>query len=438
MTLFTRRILYTSATALFVAIAPAVIFYAQGYRFDPRSVRVLKTGAIRLQTSPRTLQVSIDGKAFKRASPSLLRNLLPGNYTVTLQSVGYQPWSGNVKISANSVSALDADLIRSNPDRLSLGFERVLATAFNPAKNSLAILSGRSTDMVIGVLELDKAVYQNLARIPSQPQADVVIAWSSHGKFLAVNQPGRTLSLIKPDDGTAVRLPIGADLPYQKIIWDPANDNLLYGLADQSLWQIDAFAQKTRVVASPNIVDIGFDRSSLWAVRDLETASQLQLLNPFGHNSVNRRYTIYQPVSGLLTVSSNRFLVQSRDQVIALDAETQTLRSLTLSTVSQTLPSRDAKRVLLVNREEVWLADLSALTFSLVGRYTDLNGAGWTPSEDTVLLSANGALLAVSLSNPAARAGSLPDFPNVEHLFMLNESDVVVLERNSVEVIKLF
>ncbi len=438
MTVITRRILYTSATILFVAVAPGVIFYAQGYRFDPRSVRVLKTGAIRFQTLPRTLQVSIDGKEFRRTNPSLLRNLRPGDYTLTLRSAGYQPWSGKVKISANSVSVLNVDLLRSNPTRSALAFERVLATAYNSTKNSLAIVSSRGTDFVIGLFELDKAAYQNLVRIPNQPPADVVIAWSSRGKFLAVNQPGGTLNLIKSDDGTSVPLPAGADLTYQKVIWDPVNDNLLYGLTDESLWQIDVFAKTTRVVASPNIVDFEFERSSLWVIRNLGETRQLQLLDPFGHNSVNRKYTLDQAVSGLLAISNEGFLMQSRDQIMMLDAEAQTLRSMTLPTVSQTLLSREAKRALLVSEQEVWMADLSAAIFSLIGRYSDLSGAGWTPNEDTVLLSANRTLFAVSLSYPAAQAGSLPDLTDAEYLLVLNETDVAIIGRSDIEVIKLF
>lgn len=88
---------------LIVAISLGVIFYGQGYRYDFKHFRVIKTGVVYLEFLPHDVTVTIDEKSKNRFS-NYVANIRPGSYSVVISKKGYTTWTTQVKVDSGSVS----------------------------------------------------------------------------------------------------------------------------------------------------------------------------------------------------------------------------------------------------------------------------------------------------------------------------------------------
>ena len=107
---FRRKIFYTLVTIFFV-LGIGVIFYVNGWRFDIRSFRFKKVGAIFVRSFPQDAKIYLDNHQIKNESDlfqrgTLISNLFPKTYTVKLIGDGYESWQENVTVSPSLVAEL--------------------------------------------------------------------------------------------------------------------------------------------------------------------------------------------------------------------------------------------------------------------------------------------------------------------------------------------
>ena len=113
MTLKTRRLLYISFILAFLIITSSLILYATGYRIKLTwpidfNQTFQKTGMFIFDTEPHGAKIYLNKKPqelfFKKIftreesfikTPTKIKNLLPGEYDITLELEGYWPWRKN-------------------------------------------------------------------------------------------------------------------------------------------------------------------------------------------------------------------------------------------------------------------------------------------------------------------------------------------------------
>lgn len=97
MSLATRRIIFYALVVLFLVSGGGVLLYANGWRVDPETFAVRKTGGIYIESVPRDAEILLNGKAVRNASGlissgTLVSGLLPRAYQVIVQKEGYTAW----------------------------------------------------------------------------------------------------------------------------------------------------------------------------------------------------------------------------------------------------------------------------------------------------------------------------------------------------------
>lgn len=113
MTLKTRRILFYSLILIFLVLGTAVVFYAQGWRLDWKNLTPVQVGGIYIRTRPPQAQLFLDGKEIKNKSgllfPSgtLISNLFPKSYRLTIVADGFQPLERNIVVKPTLVTAAE-------------------------------------------------------------------------------------------------------------------------------------------------------------------------------------------------------------------------------------------------------------------------------------------------------------------------------------------
>lgn len=113
-----RRFLFLSLTSLFLILAPLIVLYAKGIKFDFEKKRFVVTGALYFKTFPKAAEIFINGKKTKITDPLLgtaqIKNLLPRTYFVEIKKEGYFEWKKEMKVKEGEVTLAKVILFPKN------------------------------------------------------------------------------------------------------------------------------------------------------------------------------------------------------------------------------------------------------------------------------------------------------------------------------------
>lgn len=121
----TRGLLFYLSVFLFLAGLPVILSFALGYKFNPRTLRFVKTGLIFVKTQPTGAKIYLNDKLFPEKSPASMQELIPGTYKVTMELAQYYPYQAQVEVEAGKVSRVDkVILFPMRPNLAQLNQER--------------------------------------------------------------------------------------------------------------------------------------------------------------------------------------------------------------------------------------------------------------------------------------------------------------------------
>ncbi|MBZ9578393.1 hypothetical protein KJA14_00930 [Patescibacteria group bacterium] len=143
MTKRTRTILFFTCLFLFLSIAPLVVFYSMGYRFDFDSKKIVQTGGFYFKVWPKSVRIYLDGELKKTTDfffgSAFIENLLPRKYEIQIQKEGHHLWKKTLEIKEKQVTeAKNIILIPKNPSFTILGKE-VEDFFFSPDREKIVL-----------------------------------------------------------------------------------------------------------------------------------------------------------------------------------------------------------------------------------------------------------------------------------------------------------
>ena len=96
---------------LFFVIAPVLVAYSMGYRFDFAKMRVVATGGIYVRTFPAAGQITIDSNILEKpgvfSNSIFVQSLLPKNHTISIKKDGYYDYFKTLPVQENQVTKLE-------------------------------------------------------------------------------------------------------------------------------------------------------------------------------------------------------------------------------------------------------------------------------------------------------------------------------------------
>lgn len=115
------RFTYISFIALFIIIAPILIFYVLGYRYNWTNRNIEKNGALYIKSYPSGAEIYIDDRKIKPKTPTQVVEISSGKYEVTVKKDKYLPWTKKLEIySGNTTFAEDIVLFLENQEKTPL------------------------------------------------------------------------------------------------------------------------------------------------------------------------------------------------------------------------------------------------------------------------------------------------------------------------------
>ena len=115
MTKRTRLTILFVCVICFLVVAPILVAYSMGYRFDVENMKITATGGIYVKTYPVADSVIVDSKIINK--PGMFSNwvfvqsLLPNNHTVLVKKSEYYDYSKILSVQENQVTKLENVLL---------------------------------------------------------------------------------------------------------------------------------------------------------------------------------------------------------------------------------------------------------------------------------------------------------------------------------------
>lgn len=163
MRLKTRRILTVISVILFLILAPLIILYTFGFRYDFKEKKIVQTGIIYLTPAPQdNVKILVNGAEAKNnlsvkgflKKDYVLYNLLPQTYEIKLQKDGYWDWKKNLSVLPGIITYAWPLLLTRNPViNPVFESESVGNWDFSPDYKKIAYLKGKGTDATIAVYD---------------------------------------------------------------------------------------------------------------------------------------------------------------------------------------------------------------------------------------------------------------------------------------------
>ena len=94
---------YVFLTLAVIVLTAGLVAYGNGYSYNLKSHRLIRTGLIIVLSFPSGLRVTLDDKLLKKKTPYRV-SVEAGSYRISLNKDGYYPWTKLIQVIASEVS----------------------------------------------------------------------------------------------------------------------------------------------------------------------------------------------------------------------------------------------------------------------------------------------------------------------------------------------
>ncbi len=246
MTLLVRRIIFYLLALLFVIITPLVIGYTAGFRYNLKQERIIKTGALIIETDPPDAGIALNDTYRKERTPAKIMNLTPGQYRINIIRDGYWDWKKTLGVDSERITFVKDIVLLKNaaPELYREG--AIIDVAISPSDDSIVYRSDQSSWSELWKITKDTPSLLWRSTIPS-PHVDAI----GRGGTLVV-RGDRDEAIIFSLQRSVPPFDLGTVLPLRKpkILLDPRESNVVYVLNNGSLTLTNIRTKTMEVVSS--------------------------------------------------------------------------------------------------------------------------------------------------------------------------------------------
>jgi len=173
-------------------VAPSIIMYSLGYRFDKDNEVFVHSGSVVLKTTPASVQLSLDGQETSQKNIDFINRslnvngLAPKTYEVKISAPGFYPWKKQCEVHSGVATEFwNVLLVPEKIDEKTVFEGSLLKYAFSPDKKKIAYFLNRDDHVSLFVRDQDKETFvyseplnQRFAPSPGE------LKWSQDGQWL--------------------------------------------------------------------------------------------------------------------------------------------------------------------------------------------------------------------------------------------------------------
>lgn len=390
----TRGAILFSFFGLFAIIAPIIIFYASGYRYNTAKNKIEKTGILFIKTDPIDTDIFIDGKLTigqDQADGRRFTNLLPNSYQIKIAKEGYYPWIKRLDIKsqlttfANNVFLFQTDaavnelLTDKNISRLQMSPDKKSLLTIT-ADGAIFLINLDKNHAIKQVGDLTEIIINNMAKILWSPNSEKILLTTATDEYYLIDLNTNETSRLINSGFTGIN-------------WSISKPSILYGLKNQNLYQIDIDAD----IASQLNIDlpgktlgeiIAFEISepNLFLVIKKDGGTSLQ------KHDLNTGQTVISPPIAL--AGQIEFLPSLGDYLTITDGKKLLLfddkLELVLTASAKTAEWISPTELLYYNDFEIYTYNITAKKSEMINRYSQIiTAAAWYYNKNYIVVNLN-------------------------------------------------
>jgi len=312
MNIKSRRIIMFSFILAFFILAPILIFYASGYRYDLKRHKIIKTGTLMLEAKNLTkADLYLNDKLYEKPFDEkiFVYNLLPGEYTAKLSKEGYHSWQKKITISS-SLTTFEKDIILfQNNVPLQLIDGQITDFSLSPDNQKIVYTSLNEPFLELYFFDLTLNEKKLLYRIPAN--AKIFINWAPSSKKILLNVDSNFLIFDLQNFAQTVEIKDILNFNPTITKWDIQSDNLLYALKQNKIYKIDLLSKTSQGIfnALKETIEPEFyiEADDLFYIQEAETQNILYKYN-FNFKTTKKILAISKAKNYQFSYSPNNFL----------------------------------------------------------------------------------------------------------------------------------
>lgn len=207
-----------------------VVLYTAGYRYNFGTGRIVQTGVLSASSIPKGANILLDGTDDRATTPSLLKNLFPGDHELTVKKNGYSTWKKVLTVESKRTTFADDIVLFLDGSPTLVRETDLRAVSMSPqgTKAVYALTKGQWTEIWIDAPSDGSEIL--VSRLPVGTDAKIRFDWLEDGSILsttAVDRGTTTVTLVHTDTGSAV-----ASLPASDIELSTVADHVAVSRAN--------------------------------------------------------------------------------------------------------------------------------------------------------------------------------------------------------------
>ncbi len=380
MTRKTRTILFFICLFLFLLIAPAVVFYSQGYRFDFEKKKVTQTGAFYFKVLPKSTQIYFDGKLKKKTDflfgSTLIENLLPKTYNIQIKKEGYISWEKTLEIKEKQVTeAKNIVLIPENPGFAVLSKE-VKDFFFSPDGKKIILEEIRENGWQINLYDLKNNVksyligekdiakgkkikvdFLSLEFSPDSKRILLKVGFEGKEKYFILDLEKTPPDLISLDFlGADIKdISFNSQVP-QKIFFTKLSEKKIKEnkISQTELFEADWETKEISQAILDNLVTYGISEGNMLLISNEGFLFRTDLSGKKQEQLSFLPFPVKEKVNYQLLVSFPKILLKEDDNLYFFNQDLGNFKKLSAPANSFSF-SPDFKKIVYFNNYEIWI-----------------------------------------------------------------------------------
>ena len=248
---FLRKIVFYVFLLIYCIICPVLILRLLGFVFDPVAKHWVKTGIIYVSSNPPDANVFINGRLAPEKTPTVIRDLTPGNYSVRMQLPGYEAWENTLPVVDKKATSIENILlIPSLWDEKKISPVKLTNIVGIPGGNCLLALNNDNVNniLILRINDLEEVDYlfpkesiyreghlMNYFTVSQSPFIVMQIDLGDVHKYLWIDTRDKLVHIEDISDLISS--------PPQHLYWEPNDDKNLYAFYPSSVNRINIKAK---------------------------------------------------------------------------------------------------------------------------------------------------------------------------------------------------
>jgi len=339
---------------VFAVIAPSIIMYSQGYRFDIKKMKFLETGGIYIKTTPSDAIVTIDNDYKNRTSgfskDVLIQNLLPENHNIKIEKENYYSWEKTLEVKEKKVT--EAKYIILFPDEMPFTSIDNDVKNFYPFPDNNRILLLTVSNELLSY-DSEKKETQKILSKTQTPYNIYDISFSATGKRALIKTSTGLHYLLNTETST-ISLIKSMSSKTQNVVFDSNNEGNFFYQSNNLIYRINADKQTTsRLFKKDTVSAFAINGNDVYSFENGLLYKDNILLNTnetLSKESLEIKGKTYE----LVAMENEIFLIENKITVYLFNKETKIFdKKIEAKTELKYTPFYE--RILFAADNELWL-----------------------------------------------------------------------------------